>query len=206
MKLFFSPGACSLSPHIVLHELGFKHDLEKVDLKAKKIAHGDYLKENPKGYVPALLLDNGEILTEGVAIVQYLADQKPEAKLIPKAGTWERYRAIEWLNYVATEVHKNMSQLWSTHAVAAEAQEQFKTHYKTVLAKRLDLLDKHLTKNKFVMGDQFTVIDAYLYTVLSWSPLLKIDMTMWPKLMGFVETVRQRPAVAKAHDMEKNKE
>jgi glutathione S-transferase len=203
MKLFVSPGACSLAPHIVLHELEMKHDIEKVDMKTKKTVHGDFNKINPKSYVPALELDNGEILTEGTAIMQYLADQKPDAKLIPKMGTWERYRAIEWLNFVATEIHKGMANLWHPEAVPANAQDQFKTFFKDKLAVRFDLLDKHLSKNKFMMGDQFTVVDAYLYTIVSWTKILKLDMTKWPKLMGFIETVGTRPSVMKAHDMEK---
>lgn len=203
MKLFFSPGACSFSPHIVLHELGMQHDLEKVNMKTKTTTHGDFNKQNPKGYVPALLLDNGELLTEGVAIVQYLADQKPESKLIPKAGTWERYRAIEWLNYISTEIHRGFSPLFHPEAVPPEAQDQFKTYFKEKLAKRLDLIEEQLTKTKYMMGDTFTVVDAYLYTVASWAIPLKIDLSKWPKLMGFLETVRMRPAVAKAHEMEK---
>lgn len=204
MKLFFSPGSCSFSPHIVLHELGMKHDLERVNLKTKKTSKGgDFNHENPKGYVPALLTDKGELLTEGVAIVQYLADQKPEANLIPKAGTWERYRAIEWLNFIATEIHKGFSPLFHPEAVPAEAQDQFKTYFRSKLENRFDLIEKHLSSHKFMMGSQFTVVDAYLYTVTSWAIPLKIDMSRWPKLMGFLETVGQRPSVIKAKEMEK---
>ena len=177
MKLFYSPGACSLSPHIVLSELGLKYELVKVDLSTKKMPTGDFTKVNPKGYVPALQLDNGELLTEGTAIVQYLADQKPEAKLIPKAGTWERYKAIEWLNFIATEIATPMGSMFSAGRMLQEkkAQDELKNSIRTHLTKRSDFLADHFRNHAFLMGKDFTVADAYLFTVLGWTKWLDID-------------------------------
>lgn len=199
MKLFYSPGACSLSPHIVMNELGLKHEAIKVDLGSKKMPGGDFSQINPKGYVPALQLDNGEMLTEGTAIVQYLADQKPEAKLIPKAGTWERYRAIEWLNFIATEIHKPMGAMFGVGKMLQDkkAQEDMKAGIKQNLTKRFEYLADHFKKNAFLMGNEFSVADAYLFTVLGWTKPLQIDLTKWPALMGYVEKIQNRPAVAK---------
>jgi glutathione S-transferase len=204
MKLFYSPGACSLSPHIVLNELGLKCDLVKVDLATKKMATGDFNKINPKGYVPALMLDNDELLTEGVAIMQYLADQKPESKLIPKAGTWDRYRAIEWLNYISTEVHKNFSMLFHKEAVKdAAAKEELRAFVLKNLDKRLSFVSDALKSNQFLMGSQFTVADAYLFTILTWHKWTGVDLTKWPALMGYMERIQTRPSVMKAFEDEK---
>lgn len=206
MKLFMSPGACSLSPHIIMNELGLKFELERVDLKAHQSKSGDYMKQNPKGYVPALLLDNGELLTEGVAIAQYLADQKPEAKLIPKAGTMERYRLVEWLNFISTEIHKGFSPMFyvSTMTQNEEAQKDIVEFTKARLAKRFTFLNEHFSKNKFLMGEQFTVADAYLYNILTWTGSKKIDLAQWPNLLGFFERVGSRPSVRTAHATEKH--
>ncbi len=200
MKLFYSPHACSMAPHIVLHELGVKFELEKVDLKAKKTAKGDFWKQNPKGYVPALFLENGELLTEGVVIMQYLADQKPEAKLIPKAGTWERYRAMEWLNFIATELHKNFSPFFYVDKIVhnKEGLDQFKTGLTEILEKKLSYVADQLKGKTYLMGNQYTVADAYLYTVLTWTKWVDVDLSKWPALMGYVERVQTRPATAKA--------
>lgn len=200
MKLFYFPGSCALSPHIVLNELGIKHEVEKVDYATKKTKSGDFNKINPKGYVPTLQLDNGEVLTEGTAIVQYLADQKPEAKLIPKAGTWERYKAIEWLNFIATEVHKPMGAMFGAAKMLQDkkGQEELKAAMLAGLSKRFDYLTEHLKKNTFLMGKDFTVADAYLFTVLGWTKHLNIDLSKWPALMGYWEKIQMRPAVAKA--------
>jgi len=205
MKLFFSPGACSVHPHIVLNELGMKFDLEKVDLKSHTSKSGNYYKQNPKGYVPALLLDNGQLLTEGAAIVQYLADQKPEANLIPKAGTLERYRAIEWLNFIATELHKGFSNLWYSSMLAKDetAQNEIVEFTKNKLGKRFDILNDHFAKNKFLMGDNFTVADAYLYNILTWTFAKKIDLSKWTNLHAFYERVASRPTVKAVHETEK---
>ncbi len=191
MKLYFSPAACSLASHIVLNEGGYKFDIEKVDLGQKKTANGDdFTKINSKGYVPALKLENGEVLTEGVAIMQFLADQKPDLGLAPKAGTMERYRLVEWLNFISTEVHKTFSPLWRP-----DTPEQTKQAQKDSLAKRFDYLSQQLQDKQYLMGNQFTVADAYLFTVLNWTNPLKFDLSKWPVLQAYIGRVATRPAV-----------
>lgn len=193
LKLYFYPGVCSMSPHIVLEELGLKYEAIKTDIRNKP---AEYLKMNPKGYVPALMTDHG-LLTEGPAIVQYLADLKPEANLIPKAGTWERYKAIEMLNFISTELHKGFSPLFGATQLAStpEAQEEIKTFTKKKLGTRFDLLASTLKTQKFLMGDHFTVCDAYAFTVLTWAKVQHIDLTTWPEIMGFMERMQTRPSV-----------
>jgi len=194
MKLYYSPGACSLSPHIVLLEAGLPFTLEKVDIKAKKSATGaDYLTINTKGSVPALQLDDGQVLTEGAAIVQYLADQKPESGLAPRAGTLERYRLMEILNYISSEVHKGFGPLFNPQA-SADA----KTAAKTVLGKKFDWLSALLGGNTFLTGNNFTVADAYLFTVLGWSAHTGIDLGPWPVLTAYQSRIAQRPKVQQA--------
>jgi glutathione S-transferase len=194
MKLYYAPGACSLSPHIVASEAGIDLDLEKVDLQAKSTEAGqDYSKVNPKGYVPALQLDNGEVLTEGPAIVQYLADQKPASKLAPPAGTFERYRLQEMLGYLNSEIHKTYGPMFNPAIAAAERADKI-----AYLYKRYALVEQQLGKHKFLLGDQFTVADAYLFTVTNWADHLKIDLSQFPKLLAFQKTVAARPAVQKA--------
>src|SRR3982751_4540147 len=172
MKLFFSPGACSLSPHIVLRELGLPFDLERVDTKAGKTASGaDYRALNPKGYVPALQIDGGEVLTEVAAIVQYLADRKPDAGLAPPPGTMERYRLQEWLVYVATEIHKGFSPLFRTN------DEEAKKPLVAALTAKFPYIAQKLSGRQFLLGDRFTVADAYLFTVLNWSRFVGIDLS-----------------------------
>lgn len=206
MKLFFSPGACALSPHIILNELGMKFDLERVDLKAHTTSSGDYYKQNPKGYVPALLLENGELLTEGAVIAQYLADQKPEANLIPKAGTWERYRAMEWLNFISSELHKTFTPLFAINSLtkSEEARAEIAEFFKARLGKRLDIVNENLGKNRFMMGDAFTVVDAYLYNILTWTVPMKIDLGHWKNIKTWFEQVGARPSVKNAHEKEKH--
>ncbi len=190
MKLYYSPGACSLSPHIVLREAGLAFDVESVDLGSKKTKSGaDFKAINPKGFVPALQLDNGEVLTEGAAIVQYIADQKPATKLAPPAGTMERYRLQEWLNYIASEIHKGFSPLFSP-----KASEEWKQIVKANLATRFDFLSNKLKGKDYLMG-AFSVADAYLFTILSWAKGLNIDLAKWPVLATYVERVAARPAV-----------
>lgn len=201
MKLYFSPGACSLSPHIVLRELGLEFELEQVDLATKKTKAGeDFLAVNPKGYVPALVLDDGQVLTEGPAIVQYLADLRPEAGLAPKWGTMERVRLQEWLTFIGTELHKSYSALFNKRAPA-----EYKEIMKEVIGKRIAFVAGALETKPFLMGDTFTVADAYLYTVLSWSRLVGIDHSPWPSVVAFLERVNARPAVQAARDAEKRK-
>jgi len=195
MKLYFSPGACSLSPHIVLREAGIEAELERVDLKTKRTkSNADFTAVNPKGQVPALVLDDGEVLTEGPAIVQYLADTKPEAKLAPPNGTIERYRLQEWLNFITAELHKSFGALFNP-AVPAE----YKKLATELIRNRLAYVDQQLGKGgPYLMGSQFTVADAYLFTVVNWTKILKIDLGQWRDLKAYVERVAARPKVREA--------
>ncbi len=198
MKLYFVPGACSLSPHIVLREVGVPFELDLVDGRAKKTqAGGDYRAVNPKGQVPALQLDDGAVLTEGSAIVQYLADRKPEKHLAPPSGTMERYRLQEWLNYVATEIHKGLSPMFNP-----SLPDPAKALFKELMGAKLAWLAKQLDGRSYLMGDQFTVADAYLFTVLRWTPLFQIDVAQWPSIAAFVQRVGDRPAVRAALEAE----
>jgi glutathione S-transferase len=198
MKLYFSPGACSLSPHIVLRELGLPFEAIKVDLASKTTADGaDFKAVNPKGYVPALQLDNGKVLTEGPAIVQYLADLKPETKLAPANGSFERYQLQEWLNFISTEIHKQFSPLFN-----AANPDSVKDAQKTKLAQRFAEISPILEKQDYLTGADFSVADAYLFTVLRWSHYFHIDLNQWPGIAKFVERVSARPAVAEALDVE----
>ncbi|MDB5036842.1 MAG: glutathione S-transferase [Bacteriovoracaceae bacterium] len=179
-----------MSPHLVLHELGIKFEAESVNLKTKQTASGkDFKAINPKGSVPTLLLDNKEVLTEGAVIVQYLADQKPEANLIPKAGTFERYRVQEWLNYIATELHKNFSPLFYDTTPA-----ETKVAAREKLAARFDYVSNELNGKTYLMGNNYSVADAYMFTVLSWSAHVKVDLTKWPTILGYLEKIKSRPA------------
>jgi len=162
----------------------------KLIVKQKKTADGkDYLAINPKGYVPALQLKNDQVLTETAILLQYIADQKPEKSLLPKFGTFERYRAMEWLNFIATELHKGFGPLW------ANPPDEVRKPVMERISKRLDILEQHLNKNNFLLGKEYSVCDMYLFTILSWTPRLKIDLSKWPRLMGFSETVKSRSAV-----------
>ena len=193
MKLFIKPGACSLSPHIVSREAGLAVEVIKADTRSP-----EFLQINPKGYIPVLQLDDGQHLTEGVAIVQYLADQKPEAGLAPKNGTLERYRLQEWLNYIATELHKGFSPLFRKPEPAVRQQLLEGLH------KKFDLVSRHLEKSAFVLGERFTVADAYLYTVLTWTKGLAIDLTPWTALKAWFDKVAARPSVVAAHQAERS--
>ena len=193
MKLFYSAGACSLSPHIVARELGIDLELVRVNTKTKTIAtEGDYWKVNPKGYVPALQI-NGEVLTEGPAIVQYLGDLKPEAGLMPKAGTLERYRQVEMLSYITSEIHKTYSVLFG-----AATPEDAKAERREYLRKRYKLLEERLAGRDYLFGDQFTAADAYLFTVTNWSKYVHLDLSDMPNLLAFQKRVAARPAVLAA--------
>jgi glutathione S-transferase len=194
MRLYFAPGACSLSPHIVSRELGLPIELTKVSTKDKTMeGGGDYRAINPKGYVPALELDDGGVLTEGPAIVQYLADQKPDAGLAPKAGSLERYRLQEWLNFITSEIHKQFSPLFRP-----TTPDEYKKIARDNLATRFDWLDKQLTGKDYLMGKAFTVADAYLYTTLRWTKPMQIDMAKWTNLVAYMERVGARPKVKDA--------
>jgi glutathione S-transferase len=194
MKLYYSPGACSLSPHIALREAGLPFTLHKVDLGTKTVDSGqDFHDVNGKGYVPALELDNGDVLTEGPAIVQYIADQKPAAGLAPAAGTPERYKLQEWLNFITSELHKAMGSMFNP----AQTPE-WKEGVKATLSKRLDWLSRELDGKPYLMGDTFTVADAYLFTVLGWAPHVGFDLSSWPVFERHAARVRERPKVVEA--------
>jgi glutathione S-transferase len=191
MKLYYSRGACSLSPHIVLREAGLPFELVAVDLKAKTFAGGgDFRAVNPKGYVPVLELDDGRRLTEGPAIVQYLADLAPAAGLAPPNDSFERYRLQEWLNFISTEIHKQFSPLFDP-----TASDDTKTRQKDKLAGRFDWLQAELGERDFLMETGFTVADAYLFTVLNWSRAMGIDLERWPALKKYTARIGERPAV-----------
>ncbi len=194
MKLYYSPGACSLSPHIVLAEAGLAYSIEKVDLKAKKTETGaDFFAVNAAGYVPALVLDNGEVLTEGPAIVQYLADQVPEKKLAPSPGSFERVRLQEKLNFISTEIHKSFSPLFNP-----AAPEEWKTVARGLIGRRLDVVEQALAGRDYLLGD-FTVADAYLFTVLGWGRMVGVDVNEGrPLLAAYLKRVGSRPAVQQA--------
>jgi glutathione S-transferase len=198
MKLYYSPGACSLSPHIVARELGIPVELKKVNVKDKTIEDGgDYWKINARGYVPALELDNGQVLTEGPAIIQYLADQKPEAGLAPKNGSLERYRLQEWLNFLTSEIHKGFSPLFKPNTP-----EEYKKISKDNLAARFDWLDKQLAGKDYLTGKTFTVADAYLFVLLNWTKFQGIDLNRWPNLLAYQARVGARPKVQEALQFE----
>jgi len=194
MKLYYLTGACSLASNIALRDAGLKFELVKVDRHTKKAADGlDFNEVNPKGYVPALTLDNGEVLTENVTVLQYIAERNPAAKLAPAAGTMERYRLMEWLSFVNSEVHKSFTPLFREDAPAAA-----KEYARKNLATRFDYLQRALGSKSFLMGTQYTVADAYLFTVLSWARHVEIDLGKWPQLRSYVERVGARPHVIEA--------
>ena len=194
MKLYFAPGACSLSPHIVLREAGYNFDLEQVNNQEKKTKSGmDYWGINGKGQVPVLELDNGERITEGPVIVQYLADQKPAAGLAPANGTMERVRVQEWLNFTTSEIHKTFGPIFRP-----TTPESFKDLSKENLGKRFDWLDKQLAGKPYLTGDKFTIADAYLFTVLRWSTRVNIDLGKWQNVKSYVDRVAARPKVHEA--------
>jgi glutathione S-transferase len=193
MKLYFSPGACSLATHIALFEAGLPFSTERVDLKAKQTASGaDFRQINPKGYVPALALDGGVLLTEGPALLQYVADQAQPGQLAPAAGSIERYQLIGWLNYIGTELHKSFSPLFNPGA-----SEDAKQGARAALAQRFAFLERSLQGREFLM-DQYTVADGYLYTVLGWCSHVKLSLADWPVLQDYVARIGARPAVQQA--------
>lgn len=194
MKLYYSPGACSLSPHIVLHEAGLVAEYQSVDTRTKAMVGGGDLRTiNPKGTVPTLQLDDGTVLTEGAVIVQYLADQAPDARLAPANGTLERYRLQEWLNYIASELHTTFGQMFSPTATDATRARQ-----KELLAPKFAFVETALADKPFLMGETFTVADAYLATILTWSIPTATDLGPWPKLAAYHRRMLARPAVRAA--------
>lgn len=196
MKLYFSPGACSLSPHIVVHEAGLadRVAIVKTDIRAKKTADGrDFLAINPMGYVPALELDDGTVLTEGPAIVQYLADQAPAAGLAPANGTVARYRLQGWLNFISTELHKAWSPLWNKAAPA-----ELHADSRQRIDRRFNDLKAVLERQPFLMGDAFSVADAYLFTIANWGQWTGVDLAQWPWIAAYHARIAARPAVVAA--------
>jgi glutathione S-transferase len=195
MKLYYAPGACSLSPHIVAREAGLPLELERVDLGAKRTAAGDdYRRINPKGYVPALRLDDGSLLTEGPAIVQYLADRKPAAGLAPHAGTLERYRLQEWLAFLNSEIHKTWSALYNPKAERAPVIER--------LSEKLAFLENELNGRPYLLPSGFSAADAYLFTLLNWAGFTGVDLAPYPSLVKYHERIASRPKVKEALEAE----
>jgi glutathione S-transferase len=194
MKLYYFSGACSLASNIALREAGLKFELVKVDRRTRKTSDGlDFNEVNPKGYVPALRLDDGDVLTENIAVLQYIADRSPAAKLAPPAGTMERYHLVEWLAFVSTEIHKSFSPLFRDDA-HAEVKQYARKH----IATRLDYLNGAIGSRPFLMGEQFTVADAYLFTVLGWGRYVNVELAHWPNLERHHEHVGARPHVIEA--------
>ena len=194
MKLYYSPGACSLAPHIAMRELGIDVDLKKVDLKAKQVEGGDYKQVNGKGYVPAIETPAG-VLTEAPVILQYLADQKPEAGLAPKPGDKDRYKLQEMLNFITSELHKGFGNFFNPAMAQNDGWRQAVTDR---LGLRLDWLEKQLGGKQYVMGDKFSVADAYLFTILNWAAPSKFDLSRWPAIVAYHKRVGARPKVQEA--------
>ena len=200
MKLYYSPGACSLSPHILARELGLPVEIERVGRDKKTESGKDFWTINPKGYVPALELDDGQVLTEGPAIVQYLADLKPEANLAPANGTLARYRLQEMLGYINSEIHKTYSPLFNP-----ATSDELKPAIHAQLQKRYRPIDELLGKQPYLLGEQFSVADAYLFTVTSWAGFVKVDLGEYKHLAAFQERVGARPSVQAARAAESGK-
>jgi len=198
MKLYYKRGTCALATHIALLEIGVPFETEKVDLATKKTASGgDYYAVSPNGYVPALEFD-GQVLTEIVSVLLYIADLKPEARLAPPKDAFERYRLLQWLGFINSEVHKTYTAYFAPGATDAEKQRASEK-----LAKRIDFVERSLGDRPYLLGEQFTVADCYLYTVLGWASVAKLNLARWPKVQAYFQRIDQRPAVRKAHEDEK---
>jgi glutathione S-transferase len=191
MKLYFMTGVCSMASNIALHEAGIAFDLAKVDRRTKRVDGVDFATINPKGYVPALRLDDGTVLTENVVVLQYIADLNPAAKLLPAAGSMERYRVLEWLSFINSEVHKSFSPLFHP-----EVSDDTKAFARNNLSQRISYVETALSDKKYLMGDQFTIADAYLFTVLTWARPANIELGA--NLKAYMERVRERPHVIEA--------
>jgi len=194
MKLYYAPAVCSMAAHIIAHELGIPLDLEKVDLKSKRTASGrDFTQLNPKGYVPALELDDGSLLTENIAILQYLAARHPQQALVPAHGSSDFFRLLEWLGFINSEVHKTFTPLWHP-----EYPQEMRDLARQTLEKRLGFLDRHLADHRHLMGEHFSLADAYAFTVINWTSYLKIDINGYPHLQRYLAEVANRPSVRQA--------
>ena len=191
MKLFYKPGACSLAPHIILRETGKAFTLEAVDLMTKRLGDGsDYLAINPKGQVPALQLDDGTLITEAVVIMQYLADSVPQKSLLAASGEMSRYKTLEWLNYIATELHKGFTPLFRP-----DTPDEYKPTVRSLLEKKLSFVNGELASREFIAGDHFTIADAYLYNVLRWARAIKLEMGSLSNIDAFMARVAARESV-----------
>ena len=191
MKLYYSPGACSQAPHILLHEIGLRHDAERVDLKNKVTENGrSYLEANPKGAVPALELDNGEVLTENAVILQFLGDRAGSPDVLPAVGSLRRYRVLEWVNFITTELHKRFGLLFNPKATDETKQLAIEE-----LGKKLDYVDRELGDGPFLMGDELTLPDPYLFVITGWAEKMLGGLDRWPYLKAFRERMLQRPSV-----------
>ncbi len=194
MKLYYSPGACSLASHIALYETGLPFEIDRL-IKTTKMTVGgeDFMQINPKGYVPTIKLDDGSILTEGAAVLQYIADQKPDSGLAPKAGTMERYRLQEWLTFISSELHKSFSPMFNK-----DTTEEVKTNVRNLLTKRFGYVETQLANKPYLMGDHFTVADAYLFVVANWSNHASFDLSPFPRIKEYQARIAARPAVQAA--------
>jgi len=191
MKLYYSSGACSLAPHIVASEAGVPIDLVKVDLGSHKLEDGtDFYSVNPRGYVPVLKLDDGNVMTEASVLVQFIADQKPDSNILPKMGTMERYKAMQWLAFIATELHKQFGPLFDK-----STPEATQNALKAKIMKRLGELDEHLKSNDFILGKTFSAADAYAFTIVNWTNFMNMDLKPFPAVQGWFARVAQRPKV-----------
>lgn len=198
MKLYFTPGACSLAPHIALREAGLPFELHKVDLATGKLnGGGDFLKVNPKGQVPALVLDDGSVLTEVPAVVQYIADLKPGPGLAPKAGAFERYRLQEWLNFVTSELHKSLGQLFRP-----KLPKDTEKLVRDTVATKFAYLDRHLARNDYLLDSGFTVADSYAFAIVNWTGFFDIELNPWPNLARYMNRIRARGSVRQAMQAE----
>ena len=200
LTLFYAPGACSQAPHIVLHETGLAHSSVPVDLRAKKTADGgDYLAVNPKGAVPALALDNGEVLTENAVILQYIGDRAALGDLLPGLGDFRRYRVLEWVNFITTELHKSFGPLFKP-----DAGDETKALFKTIIGDKLDYVEREL-KGPFLMGKDITLPDAYLFVIIGWTEKF-LGLDRWPRLAEFREMMKQRPSVKAVLEVEQRRQ
>ena len=200
MKLYYAPGTCALASHIALEELGMVYEAEQVNLKNKTCASGDYYQVNPKGSVPAIRMDNGEVLTEGVAILQYLGDLKPEKGIVPAWGTIERYRVMELLSHISTDLHKSYTPLFfpMRYVRDEKAQDELKGSIREMLTPRLTGMNAMLAGKNFLMGDQFTIADCYFFTIMTWNKLVGIDTSKWGNIASYMARLEKRPSVQKA--------
>lgn len=199
MKLYYSPGSCGLAPQIILREVGQHFELVKVDFKTKQTTEGDYLQVSPKGMVPALRLDDDEIVTEGAVILQWIADKHPESKLIPPTGFKERYTVLEWLNYIATDLHKGMAVMFSTF-IDKDSKIRFAEGN---LGPRFEYINEHLADRNYILGANFSVADAYLYNILTWPTRVGIDISGYSSIQAFMSRMEQRSAVRASLEAER---